>query len=311
MSTIITTKRKQLGGVLLLLVFVGLIFGYYVSAPDAKTPVSEPLENTTARATTTTTTGTTFKSAAEEQEPALEPAPSSTSSIKPEPTLPEAELAHLSDVFLSSLYPLFQYDFPLDREGRLAIDAFVASMPEGLSDEGLDAVSAMIQSQLRTPEAEDLAFIITHLYRLEQEEARMLSEGEPITTMEGQLEAQERLSRLREEWFGPELSARLFPGAEDIRGALYEGAGPSTKESSPDDTGSDEPPESLTEARAELADIERAWERRYQEFLADKQVIDRASLDQSEKDQQIEALFRQHYTPQELEAAKAFDQSRQ
>jgi hypothetical protein len=294
---------------LLLLVLAGLFFGYYFLAPDGKTPSSEPLESAA-------------ESADEERAPALESIPSSTSSINPEnmadgangsavvtpePTLQEAELAHLNDVFLSSLYPLFQYDFPLDREGRSAIDVFVASMPDGLNDEDLDAVSAMIQAQLRTPEAEDLAFIITHLYRLEQEEARMLSEGEPITTMEGQLEAQERLSRLREEWFGPELSARLFPGAEDIR----DSADVSAEQSPPDGAGSEEPPESLNEAQAELADIEQAWERRYQAFLADKQVIDRAGLDQSEKDQQIEALFRQHYTPQELEAAKAFDQSRQ
>ena len=132
-------------------------------------------------------------------------------------SLQEAELEHLSDVFLNSVYPLFQYDFQLNREGRSAIHVFVASMPDDLSREDLDAISAMIKTQLLSPEAEE---------------------------------------------------------------------------------------------QAELADIERAWERRYERFLAEKQVIDRAGLDQTEKDKQIESLLRQHYTPQELEAARAFDQSR-
>jgi hypothetical protein len=305
MSANIMKNGKLLGAALLLLVCAGVLFALSVSAPDEKAPApavnvkSEQTqdlappppanqENLTARAP-----NGRIAEIAEAQ-------PDSESALG------KGEMEHLSDVFLNSVYPSFQYQFQLDLEGRAAIDVFVASMPDELSREDLDAISAMINAQLLSPEAEDLAFIITHLYRLEQEEARIMSEGAPVTTMEGQLEAQERLSQLRDEWFGPELSALLFSGADDLPAS----SDPNTAESQPDGDGTEELPEALAEERSELADIERAWERRYERFLAEKQVIDRAGLDQTEKDKQIEALLRQHYTPQELEAARAFDQSR-
>ncbi|WP_404365492.1 lipase secretion chaperone [Marinobacter sp.] len=230
--------------------------------------------------------------------------PGEETGTQPASRLQEAELEHLSEVFLNTLHTLFQYDFPLDQEARAALDTFVASMPEDLTSEDLETISAMIQAGLSSPESEDLAFIITHLYRLEQEEARLMSEGAPVTTMAQQLEAQERLAQLRDQWFGPELSELLFSGADD--------AGTSSDQisagSQPAYDGMEERPEALAEAQAELADMESAWEQRYQVFLAEKQVIDRAGLDQTEKDRQIEALLQQHYIPRELEAARAFDQ---
>jgi hypothetical protein len=300
MSANIMKNGKLLGAALLLLVCAGVLFALSVSAPDEKAPApavnvkSEQTqdlappppanqENLTARAP-----NGRIAEIAEAQ-------PDSESALG------KGEMEHLSDVFLNSVYPSFQYQFQLDLEGRAAIDVFVASMPDELSREDLDAISDMIETRLLSPEAGDLAFIITHLYRLEQEEARILNEGPPVTTMEGQLEAQEQLSQLRNEWFGPELSERLF--GVDAAGAI---SGPAMAESQPDGDGTEEPPEARTGTQAELADTESNWQRRYQEFLAEKQVIDRAGLDQSEKDRQIEILLQQHYTPQEIEAAKAY-----
>jgi hypothetical protein len=307
MSATITIKRTLLGGALLLLGLglAGLLFIDYFSAPAVKMPPADiaTADRTQAVAPFSGPPSGTLSGTDQEN---LRDGAAENAVAPSDSTLQEAELEHLSEVFLNSVYPLFQYDFQLNREGRSAIDVFVASMPDGLSREDLDAISAMINAQLLSPEAEDLAFIITHLYRLEQEEARIMSEGAPVTTMEGQLEAQERLSQLRDEWFGPELSALLFSGADDLPAS----SDPNTAESPADDDGTEELPEALAEERSELADIERAWERRYERFLAEKQVIDRAGLDQTEKDKQIEALLRQHYTPQELEAARAFDQSR-
>ncbi len=214
----------------------------------------------------------------------------------PDPMLQDAELERLSGVFENSVYPSFRDDFQLDLDGRAALNAFVASMPKGLESEDLDRVSAMIEEKISGAEGEDVAFIITHLYRLEQEEARLMGEAEPVTTMAGQLEAQEQLSELRQQWFGPELSEKLFPGAE---------------ESQADGSSVEEPPETLSDEQAELAQIEGAWEQRYQRFLAERQYIDNAGLDQAEKDQQIDALLQQHFEPKEVEAAKAFDQMRQ
>ncbi|MGM0768494.1 MAG: hypothetical protein ACQEV6_10745 [Pseudomonadota bacterium] len=229
-------------------------------------------------------------------------------SAQPDARLQDAELQHLREVFQNSVVPSFQYDFQLHREGRAAIDAFVASMPENLSSEDLDTLSTMIENQLATSEAEDLAFIITHLYRLEQEEARLMKEIEPVTTMAGQQEAQEQLAQLRDEWFGPELSARLFSEADNDQPGANAGSDQSTAEGTAKGDSSGEPTEPRSEAQTELADIESGWEQRYQTFLADKRFIDNAGLDQAEKDRQIEALLRQHYPPEELEAARAFDQ---
>ena len=210
-------------------------------------------------------------------------------------------------MFLTTVYPLFQYEFRLDGESRSAIDVFVASLPEDLSDEALETVSAMIEAQLAGPEAEYLAFVITHLYRLEQEEARLVEEAGPVTTMADQLETQARLSHLREQWFGPELSSLLF-GTPDTADSS---SGKAPQESGPGVSRAEETPAELAEEQAELAEIEGAWERRYQRFLVEKQVIVRAGLDQTEKDQQVEALLQQHYSPRELEAARAFDESRE
>lgn len=238
------------------------------------------------------------------EQPSIETSqPEDLAAVQPPSQLQEAELEHLEDVFLNSVYPSFQYDFQLNREGRSAIDVFVASMPEDLGEEDLNILSAMITDRLSGREGEDLAFIITHLYRLEQEEARLMNDGAPITSMADQLEAQEKLSQLRERWFGPELSEVLFSVADEDETL----PGENTAASEPEGGGDEEAAENWTEEQVELAESEQAWERRYQKFNAEKQIIDNAGLDQAEKDRQIEALLQQHYSPQELEAARAFD----
>lgn len=289
------SNGKWAGYALLCLGIAGLLLAYLLAVPGGNTPPAERVSSDQGQAAFPSSDSAPASAArSAEGEPAVPDTNGHNVTVEPDSLLQEAELEHLSDVFMSSVYPLFQYDFPLNIEGRSAIDVFVASMPQGLRDEDLDAISTLIETQLTSPEAEDLAFIITHLYRLEQEEARITREGAPVTTMADQLEVQEQLAKLREQWFGPELSNLLFSGAEDAPAA--EGAG--------------ELPESLAEEQSELAAIESAWEQRYQKFLAEKQVIERAGLDQAEKDRQIEALMRQHYAAQERKAARAFDHSR-
>lgn len=295
------TKGKLLGGTLLVLIVAGVLLVVSVSAPEKapETKAPPPVSIDSEPSQDLVPAPRSYQEKLTERAPNRGSTGIAEAQPDSDPALSEAGMEHLSDVFMNSVYPSFQYEFQLDLEGRAAIDAFVASMPDDLSSEDLDAISGMIEAQLLSPEAEDLAFIITHLYRLEQEEARIMNEGPPVTTMQGQLEAQEQLSRLRDEWFGSELSEQLFNGADDA-GAMPDA---DTAESQPASDGT----EAQTEAQAELADIERDWEARYQKFRSEKQIIDRAGLDQAEKDRQIEILLQQHYTPQELEAARAYD----
>ena len=313
MSTKASSKRRLLGSAFLGLTLAGLLFAYYVAGPHDSTPPTDSLAKGPSQAAAkpphnnseSPNTGPSF--AATNDRSGRNGQAVDKPDAQPDSRLHEAELEHLSDVFLNSVYPAFQYGFQLNQEGRAAIDAFVASMPEDLSHADLQTLSAMIKDHLSYPEAEDLAFIITHLYRLEQEEARLMNEGAPITTMADQLKAQKQLSKLREQWFGPELAALLFGSTDDAPASSGQG----TAGRLPDDNHPVTPPETLTEEQAELADLENAWEQKYQRFLAEKQVITNAGLSQNEKDKQIESLLQQHYTPQELEAARAYDRSRQ
>lgn len=298
-----SSKGKKAGYAILGLGVAGLLLAYMFAAPWGTTPPSESVNAQQEQAAVSSS----HDAEANEERSAVADPPVATINPRNPATetdseLQEADLEHLSDVFINSVYPLFQYDFPLNNEGLSAINVFVASMPQDLSGDDLNAISTMIETQLASPEAEDLAFIITHLYRLEQEEARITRERSPVTTMEDQLEVQEQLSQLREQWFGPELSAVLFSGEDDAQAQA---------ETVPDAEGAEELPESLADEQSELAAIESAWEQRYQKFLVEKQVIERAGLDQAEKGRQIDALMRQHYTARELKAARAFDQSRE
>lgn len=310
MAANIRSKRKVLGCALFGLGIAALLFVYFfVAAPgdNSESPVVSAVEQSRTAPSSPSAANDSVKSGDGAGEHSLssmshEDPVAENPEAEPDAVLKDEELERLSDVFENSVYPLFRNDFQLDIESRAAINALVASIPEGLSSEDLDRVYAMIERRLSTPEAEDVAFIITHLYRLEQEEARLMRERGPVTTMAGQLEAQEELSRLRDQWFGPELSEKLFSGTDDVQSR--------SGEIQADDLGDEKPPETLTDEQAELAELEGDWEERYQRFLAERQVIDNAGLDQAEKDQQIEALLRQHYAPEELEAARAFDQMR-
>lgn len=307
------SNGKRWGLALLGLGLLGLAGGWYLAEPGGSVPAAESSPGSGA-----SVASPFFPDQPQSAQGPAEPGPfipsvsapgqQTTSAATPsDAQLHETEVERLREVFLTTVYPLFQSEFRLDEEGRSAIDVFVASLPEDLGNGDLDAISAMIEAQLAGPEAEDLAFVITHLYRLEQEEARLVEEAGPVTSMADQLETQERLSQLRERWFGPELSTILFGGTD----AADAGSGQAPPENVHGVSEEEGTPAELAEEQTELADIESAWEQRYQRFLAEKQVIVRAGLDQSEKDLQIEALLRQHYSPREIEAARAFDQARE
>ncbi len=308
MAANIRSARILSGAVLLGVGIVCLVFAYiFLAEPESNDNSPQPPPEAESQAASLHPTDhRNSETGAETASPIPTTAPVGQGAEEPaaqaHSRLQETELKHLREVFKNSVAPSFQYDFQLDREGRAAIDAFVASMPDGLGNEDLDTLTTMIESQLSTPEAEDLAFIITHLYRLEQEEARLMNDIGPVTTMADQQEAQAQLEQLRDEWFGPELSDRLFSDTDDSQS--------SATADSPDDNSTSETPEPRNEEQAELADIESVWEQRYQAFQAEKRFIDNAGLDQAEKDRQIEALLQQHYAPEERDAAKAFGQLR-
>lgn len=302
------SKKRLLVAVVLGLGLAGFLFAYYFAAPhgDMSSPDSPSIGQSQVVGPDPDhpqhTSSIEVDPAVDESNVEQRPVEEDTGSQSDTP-LSESELERLSDVFSNSVYPLFRDDFQLNKEGRSALNVFVANMPEGLDDDDLDAISGMIESQFSGPASEDMAFIITHLYRLEQEEARIMEEGEPITTMDEQLEAHEELRELREDWFGPELAEQLFAGTDDAETH----SGESTAESQPEGS-SDEQPQPLTDEQAELAAIERAWEQGYEEFLAEKQLIERAGLDQAEKERQVENLMQQHFAPEEMEAVRAFGQ---
>lgn len=310
------SPRTRRGAIFLSSALGGVFLAYYLSvhhgdlpSPDA-TPADQPYAAAPLPDPQLENSGMSPEKPpsvdAMNQDEPLNPAGGVHSAMPPDSQLGEAELERLSDVFLNVVYPLFRYEFQLNPEGRSALMVFVASMPTGLGSEDLETIAAMIETQLASPEAEDLAFMITRLYQLEAEEARIMRERAPVTTMAGQLEVHEQLSELRNQWFGPDLAARLFSGNEEP--PALSGGSPENDE--PERQAAGASPEALSDEQAELAALERAWEDRYQEYLADKRLIERAGLDQSEKDRQIESLLRQHYSPREIEAARAFDQMR-
>ena len=304
------SKKRLLGSVVLGLGLAGFLFAYYLVVPHGKmsspenpsvgqSKISEPDPHHLQSSDNTEVAPPVSLVDQKGIERSRVEHATGNPSIIP---LDDAELERLSGVFINSVYPAFRDDFQLNTKGRSALNVFVANMPEGLGEEDLETISGMIESQFTGPASEDLAFIITHLYRLEQEEARIMEEREPITTMEEQLEVHEELSELRDEWFGPELSEELFGGTGDAESR----PGQSTAESQPE--GSAEEQETLTDEQAELAAVESAWEQRYEEFHAEKQLIERAGLDEAEKERQIEDLLEQHFAPEESEAARAFGQ---
>jgi|GEM_PF-1265326 len=300
----LNSNKKRLAVALPLLALAGLVVAWFFAAPrempspdDPSAAQPQAVEPRHLDPQHSGSVDADSVGAAAEQQTFDPPPAAEDREGQPGARLQEAELEHLRSALTNSLYPVFRDDFQLNMEGVSAINAFVASMPPGLGGEDLDSISALIESQLPGPASEDLAFIITHLYRLEQEEARMMNELGPATTMADQMEAQEQLAELRDDWFGPELSEQLFSGTDDAGDYASEGA-------------PDSEPEGSSETQTELASMEGAWEQRYQEFLAEKQIIDRAGLDEAEKERQIEDLLQQHYAPEEVDAARAFDEER-
>lgn len=211
--------------------------------------------------------------------------------------LTDHQLAQLNELFLNSVAPYFQYEFKLEADHKAALQIFVGRMPEGLSQQDLNTITEMIQSQLKTAEAEDLALLITSLYQLEQEEARLLGSGSMPTTMAEQLKMHAQLTQMRENWLGKEFASLLYASPE---------VAPSSDEVEKDINQGNQG-EDLQSVENEMADQEKQWEQRYQLYLQEKQLIEKAGLAEQEKQLQIEALLKHHYSTQELEAARAFD----
>ena len=49
------------------------------------------------------------------------------------------------------------------------------------------------------------------------------------------------------------------------------------------------------------------WDQRFQEFSRQKNVILSAAISEQQKQENVEALLRQHYTQQEIDTARAYD----
>jgi lipase chaperone LimK len=64
------------------------------------------------------------------------------------------------------------------------------------------------------------------------------------------------------------------------------------------------------EQMREMASIEDEWETRYRAYSREKELIVAASLDEADKQTQIEDLLQQHYEAHELAAARNYDRER-
>lgn len=211
-------------------------------------------------------------------------------------TLTDNQLTILHELFVNNVAPYFQYEFKLEADHKAALQIFVGSMPEGLSKQALDAISEMIRSQLQTAEAEDLALLIATLYQLEQDEAQLMAGGAMPTSMSEQLKMHDQLRKMREARLGKEFASILYASSEPelSRDKLTS----TNKQLNQDEEQASE---------KELAEQELQWEQRYRNYLQEKHLIEKAGLAEQEKQLQIEALLKEHYSVRELEAARAFD----
>ncbi len=213
--------------------------------------------------------------------------------------LTEEKLNELQALFMSSLYPLFQYELSLSSQHKGRLQLFVSSMPEGLNKLELSTVLRMIETQLNHPEAEDLAMLIGGLYQADRAEAAFLSQQKVPKTAAEQEALLQNIQSIREAWLGKEI-AELFYADEVAQDNPVSNLN-STKPSKGPLT------EQEVRVARELASIENEWEQRYQRFLQEKEYIDQAGLSEEDKQLQIDELLNHHYAANEIEAARAYD----
>ncbi len=220
---------------------------------------------------------------------------------------------------LMFLYPVYEETFVWGPNSRAALSIFVERLPMGMEYEDLDSLSTLIIDYLHGPDGERIAGIVSRLYRLRVLEESRFDNGAVAETIEAMMEQEVQRNALRKFVLGEELyegvygntpleSAAEPSGSEDGVSAVV---GSMREAQKSDDEIVDYLAENVGADEAEnyqrLRDIERWWENRYAAFLAEKRVIDRAGLDQAEKQAQIEQLYSAHYATEELQAAKAYD----
>lgn len=208
----------------------------------------------------------------------------------------EEILAHLNQVFLSSVYPLFQYEFNQSEEARIALGVFVSALPAGMNLDELTGITNMLEAHINNADAEHLSDLIKGVYLIEQKEGHLMSEQRFPETMDEQLKLHQEMGKMREMILGKTLAKWYFDGAEEepeLQAELQ--------------AEHDDPLSNSTEQN-ELMLLEEQWEARYQAYNREKQVIENAGLDQQEKQKQVEVLLAEHFKTHEIEAARIYDQ---
>lgn len=201
----------------------------------------------------------------------------------------------------------------LDGNGNLILDhaalqALNSSLQSGdlrLTEQELSALQQMIRDRLPGQAGTQTAQLVGDYYRYLQAETEYLGTTMPeeTTADAGSISAHKaryaRLRQLREQYLGPEASAKLFRVSDAHAAYMFE-----AYRIRNDNSLSDE--EKLRKVNALNDELKQQyitidnWQQRYQQFQADKQQILRAGLSDADKISQIKGLLNAQFTAEEL-----------
>ncbi|TNC80183.1 MAG: hypothetical protein C9356_15550 [Oleiphilus sp.] len=232
----------------------------------------------------------------------------------------------LDALFVSRLKPIFEFGFTLETDSIVALEIFVAQLPMSLADEDLQKLKEVIGHHVVDEVAKPLTDLVLNLYGLRLAEDALHAELGPPDSMEEMAGFQRQLQGLRVSFLGQELAETLYgsdkaapegeqtlvlpdPESDPLghRIARLTEEGLSATEIA--QALADEFGVAVADNYLELYAIEDHWKTRYAAFLEQKNVITSAGLDAREKQRQIDLLLQEHYLPQELQAARRYDEA--
>ncbi len=215
--------------------------------------------------------------------------------------------------------PVFANEFRWSDATRSALTFFIERLPSNLDAEQWQALRLQLNEVLDEDVAHHVLAVVERLYELRELESQQFDAQTVPLSMTQSIAQEEQRIELRRRVLGESLYKELY-ASDTPQGSSQESgisvdidylrqAGESDAMISAYLSEYDSP---RTAAHyQQLRDVELWWERKYEAFFEERLVIDEAALDQAEKQRQIDALFRQHFTAAELTAAKAYDRLRQ
>lgn len=230
----------------------------------------------------------------------------------------------IEGLFVTHLKPLFEYTFSLEPANIAALEIFVSRLPSDLSVDERAYLQSVLEDQVVSDVSVELIGVIESMYALRQAEEALYERLGPPQTMEHMLEFHQQLSALRTSMLNDRLAEALYGGAVDATNELNQLPDPeddplghAIERLTQDGLSAEEVAQALEdEFGSDAADnylklrsIEDQWLERYQVYLREKRFIVDAGLDPQEKQEQILALLRKHYSPEEYEAARRYDEA--